>query len=147
VRILSGGQSGVDRGALDAAVACGVPYGGWCPLGGGAEDVPDVRVLYPLLRETPSVDVSQRTLWNARDTDATLVICGDGVTSPGTELTISWARRLHRPLLVSTDVAEVRALLHEAPTVNVAGPRASEWREGYAVAYQLLTAAFGDVTA
>ena len=144
MRILSGGQSGVDRAALDAALACGVRYGGWCPFGGLSEDLRDIRLRYPLLRETPSADVSQRTHWNVRDSDATLVICGDGISSAGTSLTISWARRLRRPLLVSTDVIAVRALLREVPTVNVAGPRASEWPDGYAVAYRLLSSVFGD---
>ena len=144
MRILSGGQSGVDRAALDAAVACGVPYGGWCPLGGHSEDLPDVRLRYPLLRETPSADVSQRTQWNVRDSDATLVIRADGVSSPGTSLTISWARRLRRPLLVSTDIAEVRTWLGGAATLNVAGPRATEWPGGYDVAYRLLCSVLGD---
>ena len=40
MKVTSGGQSGVDRAALDAAIACGIDYGGWCPRGGWAEDFP-----------------------------------------------------------------------------------------------------------
>ncbi len=56
LRIISGGQTGVDRAALDAAIEIGIPYGGWCPNGGWAEDMavpPGVRLPYPDLRETP----------------------------------------------------------------------------------------------
>jgi hypothetical protein len=141
-RVVSGGQSGVDRAALDAAIACGVPYGGWCPHGGAAEDVTDVRVPYPCLRETPLADVSQRTSWNVRDSDATLVVT-DGSGSPGTDLTVACAQRLGRPLLVAADVADVLAWLPgpaEPMTLNVAGPRASEWPGGYDVAVALMRA-------
>ena len=73
--IVSGGQTGVDRAALDAAIARGIAYGGWCPQGGWAEDCPEppgVLARYPLLRETPSADPAQRTEWNVRDSDASL---------------------------------------------------------------------------
>ncbi|TAM91568.1 MAG: hypothetical protein EPN43_04020 [Jatrophihabitans sp.] len=141
-RIVCGGQSGVDRGAVDAAVACGIPYGGWCPLGGHSEDLPDVRVRYPHLRETPSTDVSQRTEWNVRDSDATLVICDPAVASAGTEFTVATARRLGRPLLVTCGprraIADWLRALPGEPTLNVAGPRASEWPDGYEVTTRLL---------
>ena len=70
--IVSGGQSGVDRAALDAALARGLDAGGWCPAHRWAEDGP-VPARYPL-RETPSADPAQRTRWNVRDSDATLVL-------------------------------------------------------------------------
>src|SRR5690606_18077806 len=70
--VLSGGQTGVDRAALDAAFALGLPEDGWCPAGRGAEDGA-IPTRYPL-RETPSPDPAQRTLWNVRDSDATLVL-------------------------------------------------------------------------
>lgn len=75
--IRSGGQTGVDRGALDAARAAGVPIEGWCPAGGWAEDLPEapgLRTDYPELRETPSREPAQRTEWNVRDSDVTLII-------------------------------------------------------------------------
>ena len=77
-KIRSGGQTGVDRAALDAARQCGLKICGWCPKGGWAEDCPEppgLLALYPELRETPSENVSQRTVWNVRDADATLIIC------------------------------------------------------------------------
>ena len=68
MKIISGGQTGIDR-ALDAAIEMGVDYGGWCPRGGWAEDFPKSPGLlarYPLLRETPSAEPIQRTEWTAR---------------------------------------------------------------------------------
>jgi hypothetical protein len=70
--VVSGGQTGVDRAALDAALALGLPIGGWCPLGRRTEDGP-VPDRYPL-RETPSADYAERTEWNVRDSDATLIL-------------------------------------------------------------------------
>jgi hypothetical protein len=75
--ILSGGQTGVDRAALDVAIKLGIRYGGWCPKGGWAEDrpgPPGVLALYAGLRETPDTDPRQRTEWNARDCDRLMVL-------------------------------------------------------------------------
>ena len=72
-----GGQSGVDRAVLEVAVEKGIDYGGWCPQGGWAEDIiqpPGVMTVFPNLRETPSADPAQRTEWNVRDSDVTLVL-------------------------------------------------------------------------
>ena len=71
-RIVSGGQTGVDRAALDWALARGFPCGGWCPAGRLAEDGP-IPAEYPLT-ETPAAESSQRTEWNVRDSDATLIV-------------------------------------------------------------------------
>lgn len=152
-RIVSGGQSGVDRAALDVAGRLGIPYGGWCPAGGWAEDLPSppgVRGRYPLLREASSSDPAARTRLNVRDSDATLVLAGSGADSTGTLQTVEVAEALGRPLLVVTpeDVAAaaevVRAWLVELPgasvVLNVAGPRASEWPEGHDRATALLLA-------
>ena len=103
--IISGGQSGVDRAALDEALSHGIPVGGWCPLGGWAEDLPNppgVLASYPLLRETPLDDPAQRTEWNVRDSDACLIIVDAGGTevSRGTALAEQLAARYEKPLLV-----------------------------------------------
>lgn len=128
-RIVSGGQTGVDRAALDVALELGMPCGGWCPRGRLAEDG-RIPMCYPL-RETPSADYRTRTEWNVRESDATLVLIW-GPPSGGTQLTINLAQWLDKPLLV-VDLAEdpspelVRAWLEEGgfEVVNVAGPRES----------------------
>jgi len=132
--IRSGGQTGVDRGALDAALSVGVPIQGWCPKCGLAEDLPDPPGLltgYPQLIETPSPDYEQRTFWNVRDSHATLIVLPDSEwRSRGTAMTVRFARQLGRPMLIVTpdQVDEVRAWLDTLGfeiTLNVAGPRES----------------------
>lgn len=117
----------MDRAALDAALALGLPCGGWCPLGRLAEDG-RIDPRYPL-RETPSADYAQRTEWNVRDSDGTLVLTR-GRPSGGTALTIALARRHGRPLLVldleqDPDPADVLrwAGTKGIAVLNVAGPR------------------------
>ena len=146
-RVVSGGQTGVDRAALDVALELGIPYGGWCPRGGLADDQepPGLRAAYPGLKETPSDVPAQRTRWNVRDSDATLVV-SDGSVSRGTALTIAVAVELGRFLLVvrPRDVEAARTFLARLPegaVLNVAGPRASEWPEGYASTAALLRSA------
>src|SRR6266852_5932705 len=109
-KIVSGGQTGVDRAALDVALELGIPCGGWCPKGRRAEDgsIPDH---YPL-RETSTAFYPQRTEWNVRDSDGTLVLTL-GRPDGGTALTIELARRLPKPFLAvnlkkSPDVQRVR---------------------------------------
>jgi len=87
--IISGGQTGVDRGALDAAARLGIAHGGWCPRGRRAEDG-EIPERYRL-RETPSRRYAQRTAWNVRDSDATLVLI-EGDLAGGTALTVRLAR-------------------------------------------------------
>lgn len=127
MKILSGGQTGVDRAALDAALKCDIAIGGWCPKGRRAEDG-EIDPRYPL-RETPSRAYSQRTERNVRDSDATLILYR-GAMSGGTRLTASLARRYRRPLLVldlasDPDCATARTWLGEQAIgrLNVAGPR------------------------
>ncbi len=133
LRIVSGGQTGVDRAALDAAAACGLETGGWCPAGRSSEDGA-IPARYPL-RETPSSDPAQRTEWNVRDSDATLVLSREAPRG-GTALAITAARRQARPLLElrlepggnAEALARARAWLEGARVhaLNVAGPRESE---------------------
>ena len=132
-KIVSGGQTGVDRAALDWALASGVPCGGWCPLGRWAEDGP-IDVRYPL-RETPGADPALRTEWNIRDSDGTLIVTLARRMSGGTLLTAGLARRLARPLLhlakADSPAAEQAESLrqfigqHQIRVLNVAGPRES----------------------
>jgi hypothetical protein len=126
-KIISGGQTGVDRAALDVALGCGMPCGGWCPRGRKAEDGP-LPERYPL-EETPSDVYAQRTEWNVRDSDGTLVLTV-GQPTGGTALTIELASRLCRPCLVldlqeRPQVWDVRewAVANQVRVLNVAGPR------------------------
>jgi predicted Rossmann fold nucleotide-binding protein DprA/Smf involved in DNA uptake len=129
-RIVSGGQAGVDRAALDAALAVGIPCGGWCPRGRRAADgvIPHH---YPL-RETQTSDYTERTRCNVRDADATLVLhCSE--LSGGTLRTVQIARELDKPLLCvnlaqTTDRESVLQWLERnaVHTLNVAGPREQE---------------------
>jgi len=118
----------VDRAALDAAMAAGVPVGGWCPRGRRAEDGP-IPERYPL-RETPTEMYAERTAWNVRDADATLILTR-GTPTGGTATTIEVARDLGKPLLVvEPDKVEVESVIRwlrevDVATLNVAGPRAS----------------------
>lgn len=143
--LVSGGQTGVDRAALDVAMERGIPCGGWCPAGRAAEDGP-IAARYPL-HETPSADPAQRTEWNVRDSDGTLLLV-TGAHSPGTELTHDVARRLGRPVslwhldaLPDPDAFRRWLQSHNIRTLNVAGPRESESPGVYVSALDWLRAA------
>jgi len=93
-KIVSGGQTGVGRAALDIAIELGLEYGGWCPKGGWAEDLPQPPGLvaqYPKLQPTPLAEPEQRTELNVRDSDATLILIrgSDVARSKGTEFTVA----------------------------------------------------------
>ncbi|HEX8691214.1 MAG TPA: putative molybdenum carrier protein [Longimicrobium sp.] len=142
MKIVSGGQTGVDRAALDVALELGIECGGWCPAGRWAEDGP-IAARYPLA-ETPSDDPAQRTEWNVRDSDGTLLLTA-AAASPGTGLTKEAARRLGRPVYTwaATSPADVDAFRRwlqvcRIRTLNVAGPRESEAPGIYAAARDLL---------
>jgi len=136
--IFSGGQTGADRAALDFAIDHGIPYDGWCPRGRLAEDGPlDKRYQ---LRETPSRRYAERTEWNVRDSDATVVFSIQPRVSGGTALTVAMAERLGKPCLqIARDSAPIDATIeraanelclfleaHQVIRLNVAGPRASQ---------------------
>lgn len=139
LRIISGGQTGVDRAALDAAMDVGVPVGGWCPNGRRADDgVIDAR--YPLI-ETDTQRYQQRTERNVRDADATLLLVSSLPLTGGTALTRDLAKQHGKPwriVLLAMDTpgisvaarqedtpSEVAAWLRErnVAVLNIAGPR------------------------
>ena len=152
IEIWSGGQTGVDRAALDTAIELGLPYGGWVPRGRRAEDgtVPE---RYSSLREAASSEYDERTAQNVRDTDATLVLAW-GSPGGGTLRTIEAAGALGRPLLevdlaaarvdiAATQIAAWLDSISLLERLNVAGPRASEAPRAYERARVLLARVFG----
>jgi hypothetical protein len=132
-KILAGGQTGVDRAALDCAIACGVRHGGWCPKGRRAED--GIIPRRYRLKETRSPAYYVRTRWNVRDSDGTLIISARRQIVGGTKRTAEFARGLRKPLLLLTMAASaVQAAgrldrfiaRHRIRVLNIAGPRSSE---------------------
>ena len=132
MKIISGGQTGADRAALDAAIALGIPHGGWLPRGRKAEDG-KVREIYNL-RELASPRYRDRTRKNIQDSDGTLIVSFGPLTG-GSALTEALAIRYDRPCLhlnmidISPDEARVALekwlKKYSIATLNVAGPRAS----------------------
>ena len=133
VKIVSGGQTGVDRAALDFAIAHGIEHGGWCPLGRLAEDgtIPDCY----RLKEIANASYSERTERNVIDSDGTLIIARGLPLSEGTLFTQDCARKHGKPCLVvyetegTPKAAELAATFlkeHQLQVLNVAGPRHSQ---------------------
>lgn len=148
LKIVSGGQTGVDRGALDAAMAAGLACGGWCPKNRLAEDgAIDKR--YPL-QETTSTDYMVRTLKNVMDSDASLLIYF-GKLEGGTLNTLEYCRQHAKPhLLINGDYVGSRAAAtsikefvheHNVHVLNVAGPRASKSVKAYGYATMIVSEA------
>lgn len=149
--IISGGQTGVDRAALDAAIALGINHGGWCPKGRLAEDG-TIDIKYNL-KETTTEKYPQRTDWNVRDSDGTLII-SNKKSSRGTSLTIRCCNSRNKPVLsVNPDSDEIATSLngsmiskwikdHNIKVLNVAGPRESSSQGIYDKSFQLLTKVF-----
>ena len=147
-QIVSGGQTGVDRAALDVAIELGIPHGGWCPRDRLAEDGP-IDAKYELT-ETKSSEYPVRTEQNVIDSDATLLLYIDKLYG-GSRLTYRFALAHERPclrvdLLTAPDPTAVRMWLadNEIVTLNVAGPRASSSPDIYARAIDFLRAALSD---
>lgn len=141
-KIIAGGQTGVDRAALDIALALNIPHGGWCPKGRKAEDGA-IPAQYQL-QETASADYAERTALNVKDADGTLVILKDE-TMGGTALTIELALQLLKPCFIINlaepiKVAEFANWIKNnyIQTLNIAGPRASQVPDIYNLAYSAL---------
>jgi hypothetical protein len=171
ITIISGGQTGADRAALDFAIEHGIPHGGWCPRGRLAED-DEIPARYQL-EEAPSRKYAQRTEWNVRDSDATVVLTIAPRATGGTALALACALRLGKPALhvsrraLAGSNAGVRAadsaviaasesaaaretavrlcsflVRHQVRRLNVAGPRASQEPEIAAFVRCVLQLAF-----
>ena len=140
-KIISGGQTGADRAGLDAALWHGFPHGGWCPKGRKAEDGLIARQYQ--LKETPSANYLQRTEWNVRDSDGTIVFTFAPEISGGSKRTLEFSHQHKKPclhisrrdydpeVLVQKFIAE-----HGIKLLNIAGSRESkepginEWVKG-----------------
>jgi len=145
VKLISGGQTGVDRAALDVALRHRIDAGGWCPTGRLDEfgRIPD---RYPL-KELENGGFTERTLQNVKDSDGTVII-HPGNLSGGTEQTVHFCieqRRPHEMIDASSVSTEKAAQLiadfvraNKIDNLNVAGSRASEWPDGYDYAFRAL---------
>jgi Circularly permutated YpsA SLOG family len=128
-QIVSGGQTGVDRASLDLALEFGIPISGWCPKGFKAEDG-TIDPKYNL-KETPTDVYAERTEWNARDSDGTLILLY-GEAEGGTAWTIECAQKYSRPIMVvqMEEPADLGSFLdwietNQIKILNIAGPRES----------------------
>ena len=138
MKIISGGQTGVDRAALDVALKHGIDAGGSCPTGRLDEfgRIPDC---YPL-KELENGGFIERTLQNVKDSDGTVIIY-PGKLSGGTEQTVRFCIEQRRPRLLidasKIPIEEAAKLIadfvreKQIDILNVAGPRESEWPQGY----------------
>jgi predicted Rossmann-fold nucleotide-binding protein len=146
LKIISGGQTGVDRAALDAALESGVSVGGWCPEGRKAEDGP-IAEKYPL-QELPDGGYEERTLKNVQDSDATIIIYFKSI-SGGTKETLLYCLNEKKPYLLIdgsgiTEDSASKRIKHfidenQISLLNVAGPRASKEKRAYEYTKQVIT--------
>lgn len=146
-KLISGGQTGVDRGTLDACLENNFPCGGWCPAGRRAEDgiIPEK---YPLT-ETQTNDYTTRTRQNILSSDATLII-SNGTIEGGTKLTHDFAREVKKSVLIVEPDSSTESILkwlslNKTIILNVAGPRESEWPGAGKIAYKLISKLISDI--
>ena len=149
LKIVSGGQTGADRAALDWAIAHQIPHGGWCPKGRLAED--GIIPSHYNLTETPSFEYSERTQRNVRDSDGTAVFSISEEIFAGTLLTVELAEKYEKPYihlckkLIDVDTVnrfQLFLLKFGVVNLNVAGPRASDEPEAYQFVREILDRAF-----
>jgi hypothetical protein len=142
VKIISGGQTGVDRAALDAALKYGIECGGWCPAG-RLDELGRIPDRYPV-KELEEGGFTERTWQNVKDSNGTVIIYFDKLRG-GTEYTVECCNKLQRPHVLidaaktsSGCAAKLMIDLvhnHKIDILNVAGPRESEWANGYTYAF------------
>jgi hypothetical protein len=145
VKIISGGQTGVDRAALDVAPKHGIECDGWCPAG-RMDEFGRIPNRYPV-KELQRGTFADRTLQNVKDSDATIVIYFAELRG-GTEFTVECCKQLQRPhkLIDAAKMPanEAAAAMvdfvrdHKIDILNIAGPRQSEWPGGYEYAFRAL---------
>jgi hypothetical protein len=148
-RIVSGGQVGADRSALDWAIAHGIPHGGFCPKGRRAEDG-SIPPQYRLI-QMPSDDYPERTEANVKAGDVTLIFI-ESKMGRGSRLTERLCNRHNKPYLVVSNATAVKTVTeflnqHQPKILNIAGSKASTAPAIYARVQQVLTAAFGSTPA
>jgi hypothetical protein len=152
-KVISGGQTGVDRAALDAALAAGLEIGGWCPPGRSAHDgvIPDQYPLHetPVDRspDAPDTPRSMRTDWNVRDSDATLILApAIHKPDPGILWTIHCAMKYKKkPFLIADAmdpdadlVIRNRIMRHHIRILNIAGPPSVDDGDIYTITLNFL---------
>lgn len=145
MKIISGGQTGVDRAVLDVALKHGIDCGGWCPEG-RVDEIGRIPDRYPV-EELPQGSFADRTLRNVKDSDGTAIIFYDELRG-GTEFTLECCKQLARPHLLidaAKCLPDAAAKLvadfvcdHHINILNIAGPRQSEWPGGYDYAFRTL---------
>lgn len=140
-KIVSGGQSGADVAALDWALAKGVPHGGWCPKGRKSEDG-QIDARYQL-NETPDLKYLQRTEWNVRDSDATLIFTLSPKLDGGSKKTAEFAQTLGKPYLHFRPGVHPKFIArfleqHQVKILNVAGKRETSAPGIYQVVFDVL---------
>ncbi len=142
LQIISGGQTGVDRAALDAAIVLGIPHRGWCPRGRLAEDGA-IDAKYAL-KETPERDYAVRTEKNVIESDGTLILYRGKMTG-GTRLTFKLTQKNKRPCLaidleseIDDDALSQWMTQYQINNLNIAGPRESTHPGIYDQVFELL---------
>ncbi|MGW8314092.1 MAG: putative molybdenum carrier protein [Bacteroidales bacterium] len=150
LKLVSGGQTGIDRAVLDFCLEHRIPCGGWCPGDRMAEDGP-IDPRYPV-RPLPGAGYRERTYANVKDSGATIIL-HPGKLSGGTAYSAMVARELEKQLLIidlsvmptaeAADHILDFLLQHRSSTVNFSGPRESDWKEGYGQCQLLLKRVYG----
>jgi len=145
--IISGGQTGVDRAALDFALDYGIPCGGWCPKGRRSDD--GVIAAKYSLKETSSPEYPVRTRKNILSSHGTLIIVQNGMIDKGTQLTHSICLKKGKPVFIASSTTQKAELLdwisdNRIKTLNIAGSRESSQPGIYDFAYGLLKYFFID---